>query len=310
MKKVLAIVGPTAVGKTATSIKLAKKFNGEIISGDSMQVYRKLDIGTAKITEDEKQGIVHHLINIRDIDQRFSVADFVSDATAAIAQITAAGKLPIIVGGTGFYLQALLNGLTLGGDQFESDQLRRELLAQAAVKGNEALHQRLAKVDPVAAERIPVNNVRRVIRALEVYIKTGHRFSDQTNRPRPYDAFIVGLTTDRATLYKRINQRVDQMMDQGLLDEARYVYQNGGTRLQAGKGIGYHEFEAYFSHDRTLAEAVDLVKKDSRHYAKRQLTWFRNKTKPHWYDIISDPGDVSRLNDDVRKWLESGDQSN
>ena len=303
MKKVLAIVGPTAVGKTALSIQLAHQFNGEIISGDSMQVYRGLDIGTAKVTAKEMDGITHHLIDIRDIDERFSVADFVSEAIKAIDLITSSGKLPIIVGGTGFYLQALLDGLELGGDQYQNADLRKQLREQADEKGNQALHDRLAEVDPQAAAEIPVNNVRRVIRALEVYIKTGRRFSDQKNDGRSFDAFLIGLTTDRALLYQRINQRVDMMMAAGLLEEAQFLYAHHGTEYQAGKGIGYHEFYPYFKGDITLEEAVDLVKKDSRHYAKRQLTWFRNKTRPNWYNLVEHPETITQIEADVRKWL-------
>lgn len=303
MKKVLAIVGPTAVGKTAMSIQIAKRFNGEIISGDSMQVYRTLDIGTAKVTEKEKQGIAHHLIDIRNIDERYSVADFVRDAEAAINDITDRNKLPIIVGGTGFYLQALLSGLELGGDTYTDNHLRQELLQVADSKGNVALHKRLAALDPIAARRIPVNNVRRVVRAIEVTLKTGHRFSDQVNQPRQIDAFIIGLTTERSLLYQRINQRVDLMVKNGLLSEARNLFDHGGTNLQAGKGIGYHEFDNYFAGQEPLEEAIEQVKKDSRHYAKRQLTWFRNKTKPHWYDVINSSKDRERLLTDVANWL-------
>ncbi|MFD1126133.1 tRNA (adenosine(37)-N6)-dimethylallyltransferase MiaA [Lentilactobacillus raoultii] len=305
MKKVLAIVGPTAVGKTAMSIRLAKRFNGEIISGDSMQVYRGLDIGTAKITEAEKENIPHHLIDIRDINQRFSVADFVRSASQAINQISAANKLPMIVGGTGFYLQALLDGLELGGDQFKNDDLRRQLLKEANQFGTQALYDRLKQVDPLAASKISSKNLRRIIRALEVYLKTGHRFSDQVNQPPEFDALIIGLTTDRKRLYDRINQRVDLMMNQGLLKEARFLYNHGGVNLQAGKGIGYHEFDDYFTGKINLDQAVELVKKDSRHYAKRQLTWFRNKTKPLWFDVLGFPDDVKRLETAVEEWLKA-----
>ncbi len=302
MNKLLAIVGPTAVGKTAMSIKLAQKFDGEIISGDSMQVYRGLDIGTAKVTDEEKAGIPHYLINVRDIHERFSVADFVHEATTLITDISDRHKLPIVVGGTGFYLQALLEGLTLGGDTYRDSELRKKLKAEAENQGPQKLHDRLAKVDPVSAARIPVNNVRRVVRALEVYIKTGQPISQQTNQQVDLDDFVVGLNTDRAILYQRINQRVDAMMAAGLLTEAKMLFENGGTELQAGKGIGYHEFDPYFEGRISLDQAVEQVKQDSRHYAKRQLTWFRNKTKPHWYDVITSPYDVNRLMKDVERW--------
>lgn len=307
MTKVLAIVGPTAVGKTALSIKLAHKFNGEIISEDSMQVYQGLDIGTAKVTKAEMDGVKHHLIDIRQIDERFSVADFVSAASKLIQSITAAGRLPIIVGGTGFYLQALLSGLELGGDQYQDDHLRNQLLDEARTNGNETLHQRLSRVDPDAAAGIPVNNVRRVVRALEVYIKTGHRFSEQQNAENQYDAFVIGLTTDRSLLYQRINERVDQMMKTGLLNEARHLYDEGGQEFQSGKGIGYRELFPYFEQRIPLDDAVDLIKKDSRHYAKRQLTWFRNKTqpKPNWYNLVEHPNTLKNIKNDVNEWLAS-----
>lgn len=307
MTKVLAIVGPTAVGKTALSIKLAHEFDGEIISGDSMQVYEGLDIGTAKVTKAEMDGVKHHLIDIRQIDERFSVADFVDTASKLIQSITASGRLPIIVGGTGFYLQALLSGLELGGDQYQDDHLRNQLLDEARTNGNEALHQRLSRVDLAAAAGIPVNNVRRVVRALEVYIKTGHRFSEQQNAENQYDAFVIGLTTDRSLLYQRINERVDQMMNTGLLNEARHLYDEGGQEFQSGKGIGYRELFPYFEQRMALDDAVDLIKKDSRHYAKRQLTWFRNKTqpKPNWYNLVEYPNTIENVKNDVSGWLDS-----
>lgn len=308
MTKIIAIVGPTAVGKTALSIELAHKFDGEVISGDSMQVYRTLDIGTAKVTPEEMAGITHHLINVRNVDQRFSVADFEQEASTQITKITSRGRLPIIVGGTGFYLQALLSGLQLGGDKYQDDTLRQQLLAEAESKGNQALHDRLAKVDPDAAASIPINNVRRVIRALEVYINTGHRFSEQKNVGSKYDAFVIGLTADRALLYRRINQRVDQMMAAGLLDEARRLFDQGGQKLQSGKGIGYRELFPYFAGQTSLEDAVDLIKKDSRHYAKRQLTWFRNKTdpQPNWYNLVEHPQQLFNVENDVGEWLANG----
>lgn len=305
MTKVLAIVGPTAVGKTGLSIKLAHRFNAEIISGDSMQVYRHLDIGTAKVTPTEMAGIKHHLIDVRNIDERFSVADFVHVASELIQSIHKAGKLPIIVGGTGFYLQALLSGMELGGDQYQNDDLRRQLLAEAQTNGDLALHQRLANIDPLAAKAIPVHNVRRIIRALEVYINTGHRFSDQHNAGSKYDVSVIGLNTERALLYQRINQRVDQMMTAGLLNEARWLFDHSGQQFQAGKGIGYRELFPYFQGQTALEEAVDLIKKDSRHYAKRQLTWFRNKTepRPNWYNLVQQPNRLWEIESSVAKWL-------
>ncbi len=304
MIKVLAIVGPTAVGKTELSINIAKAFNGEVISGDSMQVYRGLDIGTAKISDKEKQGVPHFLINIRDIGQRFSVADFVVEAKKKIKEISQRNHLPLIVGGTGFYLQALQDGLNLGGDKYDST-IRNNLLAELKNKGPLSLHQRLASLDLQAANNIPANNSRRVIRALEVFLKTGHKFSEQKqlNQNEPYDFFIIGLNTSRDILYSRINKRVDIMMADGLLKEAKLVYQELSPDKQAAKGIGYREFFPYFDGKIDLNKAVDNVKKDSRHYAKRQLTWFRNKTKPVWYDVILHHEEKKQILADISNWL-------
>ncbi|MHA8262896.1 tRNA (adenosine(37)-N6)-dimethylallyltransferase MiaA [Lactobacillaceae bacterium Melli_B3] len=303
MQKVLGIVGPTAVGKTALSIQLAKQFNGEIISGDSMQVYRHLDIGTAKVTEAEMDGVVHHLINIRNVDQRYSVADFVADASQLINEIHQRSKLPIIAGGTGFYLQALLDNLTLGGDDQSTGELRRHLQAQAKTVGKYAMWEQLLNVDPTAARQIPVNNVRRVIRALEVYQATGQRFSAQPQLVADqYDSLLIGLNTDRALLYERINHRVDLMMQAGLLDEAKWLFDQGGSKVAAGKGIGYRELYPYLNGQITLSDAVAKIKQDSRHYAKRQLTWFRNKMDVRWFDVIQHPNAISTVEKVVAKW--------
>lgn len=304
MQKIIVIVGPTAVGKTDLSIKLAQKFNGEIISGDSMQVYRHLDIGTAKILPTEQQGIPHHLINIKDVQERYSVADFVADAKQAIEDIANRGKLPIIVGGTGFYISALLNGLQLGGDYEFDSQLRTELLNIVERQGKSALLARLQAVDALAATQIDTANTSRMIRAIEVQEKTGHSILEQTNSAPAIDHYVITLTTDRAILYQRINSRVEQMMTAGLLEEAQWLFSQGGEKLPAGKGIGYREFNPYFNGERTLEEVVAEVKKDSRHYAKRQLTWFRNKTQVNgWYDLVTQPAELTKIETDVTNWL-------
>ncbi len=311
MEKVLAIVGPTAVGKTNLSIELAKKFNGEIISGDSMQVYKSLDIGTAKIKASEMQGIKHHLINIREIDQQYTVADFVNDARKIISELNQQGKLPIIVGGTGFYLQALLEGLSLGGTnsspENEKMAFREQLSESTKLYGNQWLHDQLNLVDPKAAETIPLNNIRRMIRALEVYEFTGEKFSEQSNLPTFYNSFVIGLNTDRELLYQRINQRVDEMFQEGLIKEAETLFQQGGIELPAGKGIGYREFDSFFNGSSSIEVVTDEIKKDTRHYAKRQLTWFRNKTKPHWYDLVRKVNSIEEIEIDVKKWLDVAD---
>lgn len=303
MQKVLIIVGPTAVGKTSLSIKLAKKLNGEVISGDSMQVYKHLDIGTAKVTKEESEGIVHHLIDIIDVDKRYSAADFVESANKLIDDIHKKGKLPIIVGGTGFYIQSLVDGLNLGGDHYDNEEYRNQMRAFAEENGKHALWLKLRSIDEVSAEKIGEENERRVIRALEVYHNTGVRFSEQTNNAVSIDPYIIALNTDRQVLYDRINKRVDIMFKEGLIDEAKWLDQKGDISLPAYKGIGYREFINYFHGDLDLEDVSELIKKDSRHYAKRQLTWFRNKMKVNWYGIISNMEVVKNIEKDVFNWL-------
>ena len=304
-QKVLVIVGPTAVGKTALSIKLAHEFNGEVISGDSMQVYQGLDIGTAKVTLTEMDGIPHYLIDILRPDQQFTVADFVSMSQTKLAEIGAQQKLPLIVGGTGLYVQALLDNFGLGATtQFTDEQVRADLEAFAAKEGKQALWDRLAQLDPQAAQKIPVNNVRRVVRALEVCQVSGQLFSAQADSASgDYDPLIIGLNTERQVLYQRINQRVDLMVKAGLVDEARQLYQAGGTKLAAGKGIGYKELYPYFAGTAPLADCVERIKINSRHYAKRQLTWFRNRMEVNWFDIVSDPDQQEQIKQLIASWL-------
>lgn len=301
--KVIAIVGPTAVGKTSLSIDLAKKFNGEIISGDSMQVYRGLDIGTAKVTTEEMDGIVHHLIDVRNIDESYSAADFQKAARQAIQEINNRGKLPIIVGGTGLYIQSLLWDYKLGseGDP-EDDSLRRKYEAFAETNGNQALWEKLQAVDPLAAEKIHYNNRKKMIRALEVFELTGHSILEPKEQPRElYDSFLIGLNTDRAVLYQRINQRVDLMVEQGLLTEAEKLAET--PEVQAAQGIGYKELFPYFSGNSSLEAALEEVKLHSRRYAKRQLTWFRNRMSVHWYDLVQHPSTINEIEETIEKWL-------
>lgn len=307
MRNIVLIAGPTAVGKTALSIQLAKHLNGEVVSGDSMQVYRHLDIGTAKVTKAEMDGVVHHLIDVRNVDQRFSVADFKQMAGDVIADIDERGKLPLVVGGTGFYLQALVENLSLGNDHFddESAHIRQHWHALADEKGVAYIHEQLAKKDPQAAAAIPQGNLRRTIRALEVIEKTGKRFSEQPSRAPQYNYFTVGLNTARPVLYQRINQRVDQMMAAGLLDEAKWLFDQGGLNYQAGKGIGYRELFSYFAGECSLDDAVAKIKQDSRHYAKRQLTWFRHHFDTHWYDLVSGIDSIEDIEEAIVDWLKS-----
>ena len=307
MTKAIAIVGPTAVGKTALSIQLAHDLNGEVISGDSMQIYRHLDIGTAKITPAEMDGVPHHLIDIRDLNQRFSAAEFQKLANEQIDQIAARQHLPMVVGGTGFYLQTLTENLALGADHFDeqSQRIRDYWHQMADQKGPEAVWKQLYQKDPQAAKKIPVGNLRRVIRALEVIEKTGQLFSQQTQTKSDNEFLLIGLTTERSVLYERINQRVDLMIKEGLLDEARWLYEQGGENYQSGKGIGYRELFPYFKGETTLADAIAKIKQDSRHYAKRQLTWFRNKMNVQWYDLVSGRNTTNEIEADVKEWLKN-----
>ncbi|WP_125574545.1 tRNA (adenosine(37)-N6)-dimethylallyltransferase MiaA [Levilactobacillus huananensis] len=305
MEKVLAIVGPTAVGKTALAIALAQKFNGEIISGDSMQVYRHLDIGTAKATPAEQAQAVHHLVDVCDVDEQFTVAKFVAATQELITEIHDRGHLPIIAGGTGFYLQALFDGLRLGSSAPGDSAAREKFQAIAAEEGPQALWQRLADQDPVAASKIPVTNVRRTVRALEVIDVTGRPFSHQADSGAQYDERYLALNTDRALLYDRIDQRVDQMVAAGLTDEVAWLAAQGGTALPAATGIGYRELLPVIDQPDAWPAAVDQIKQDSRHYAKRQLTWFRNQTTATWYDLVQHPEQRAIIDDQVGQWLRS-----
>lgn len=303
MQKVLAIVGPTAVGKTSLSVELAKRWNGEIISGDSMQVYQRLDIGTAKITPEEMQGIPHHLINVRTVQERFTAADFKNTASQLIKEINGRNRLPIIVGGTGFYLQALLNDLQLGTANEDRQQVEK-VRAALNQQEDDALRKQLKRVDPVSYANIDLNNRRRVIRALEVYQTTRQKFSEQTKSrgELAYDAFLIGLNTERAKLYERINQRVEIMLEQGLEAEARWLFKQPEVP-QAVKGIGYREWPAYFAGEQPYSTTVAQIQKDSRHYAKRQLTWFRNQMDVNWFDIIQNPNEKQIINQEIEEWL-------
>ncbi|MDN6195882.1 MAG: tRNA (adenosine(37)-N6)-dimethylallyltransferase MiaA [Atopostipes suicloacalis] len=310
-EKIIVIVGPTAVGKTSLSIKIAKKFNGEIISGDSMQIYKDLDIGTAKVTSKEKKGIPHHLIDMKAVEEDYSVADFQKEASDKISDIMDRGRRPIIVGASGLYIESLL--FPVSHAKVAANTAFRENLEQFAKDmGNEALWKRLNHLDPKAANKIHPNNIRRVIRALEVYEETGKLFSTFQNERKKkksrYDYFIIGLNTDRTLLYERINYRVDKMVEKGLVGEAKNLWSKVGPELktQSTKGIGYKELFNYFNGKIALKEAIDLIKKHSRHYAKRQLTWFRNRFKNiHWYDLVQEPKTIENSYQEIGEFLEN-----
>ena len=285
---VVAVVGPTATGKTALGVTLAQHFSGEVISCDSMQIYKGLDVGTAKVTPEETCGIPHHGVDILTPDKTFSVADFAAMAAELEQQISARGNLPILVGGTGLYVQSFLYGVRFAEEKAPAG-LREQLTAELAEKGGAAMYEELRSVDPEAAAAIHPNNQVRVLRALEHYRATGKKLSEQKadSLPpeRPYRSLILGLDfPDRAGLYRRIDLRVDKMLDAGILQEAEYVWQNRETFRTAAQAIGYKEFFPYFEGAAPLEACTEKLKQASRNYAKRQLTWFRHMDGVVWLD--------------------------
>ncbi|KJK30772.1 tRNA (adenosine(37)-N6)-dimethylallyltransferase MiaA [Paenibacillus polymyxa] len=286
--KLLVLVGPTAVGKTKLSIEMARQFDAEIISGDSMQVYRHMDIGTAKISEQEMKGIKHHLIDIHEPEYPYSVAQFQEDCRRLIPDIQSRGKLPFIVGGTGLYVESVCYEYQfseVGADE----AFRQEQLDYADQYGADALHARLQAVDPESALRLHPNDRRRVVRALEIYHVSGTTLSSQLasqKKESPYQLCIVGLTMDRQMLYKRIEDRIDGMLDQGLVAEVTSLMERG-VRSDAisMQGLGYKEISSYLRGEVSLEEAVTWLKRDTRHFAKRQLSWFRHMKDIQWVDV-------------------------
>lgn len=286
MERLIGIIGPTAVGKTNLGIELARRLNTEIISGDSMLVYRDFDIGTAKPSLEEQAGIVHHLIDILEPTEEFNVTKFKELASQHISSINQRGKIPILVGGTGLYVKSLVEDYQFNetpGDE----AYRMELEALASVHGKEYVHAMLQKVDPKSAERLHVNDFRRVIRALEVYHLGGENISQEKKVDTlAYDAKIVGLTMERSKLYERINKRVDLMVEAGLVKEVEGLLNRGiAPDCQAMKGIGYKEILAYLQGEVSLDFAIDTLKKSTRHFAKRQLTWFRKMPYIEWHNV-------------------------
>ncbi|RDW17762.1 tRNA (adenosine(37)-N6)-dimethylallyltransferase MiaA [Oceanobacillus chungangensis] len=284
-KTVVAIVGPTAVGKTKLSIEMAKRFNGEIISGDSMQVYKGFDIGTAKISEEEAQGIPHHMIDILNPNESFSVADYQYYVQKYIEEVSAKGKLPIIVGGSGLYIQAALYNYNFA-EQKRDEALTSKFEQIIERDGIMPLYQQLEEIDPEQAQKIHPNNHRRVIRALEIYETTGMTmtaYQEKQTLESPYNLILIGLEMERELLYKRINQRVDLMIASGLVEEVKALYDQGLEKSQAMTAIGYKEFIPYFKNGESLEQAIEVLKRNSRRYAKRQYTWFKNKMDIKWY---------------------------
>ena len=302
MKEPLIIIaGPTAAGKTALSVALAKRIGGEIISADSMQVYRGMDIGTAKVTPEEAAGVPHHLIDVLDPKEPFNVMTFRRMVKESIREVRERGNVPVLVGGTGFYIQSVLYDV-----QFEEDassaELRETLEREAKETGPEKMHERLAALDPEAAAAIHPNNVKRVVRALEYCLATGRKISEhneaQRKRTSPYRFLYYVLTMDRAALYRRIDMRVDRMMEEGLLEEVKRLRDSGVTEdMVSMQGIGYRQMFDYLTGIATLDEAVERIKRETRHFAKRQLTWFRREPDARWINLSDYGGDRLKILD-------------
>ena len=288
MKPLVILAGPTAVGKTELSIRLAKRINGAIISADSMQVYKYMDIGSAKIMPDEMEGVKHYLIDELDPSDEFNIVRFQQMAKDALKEIYANGQIPIVAGGTGFYIQALLYDIDFT-HQDSDEAFRKEMADYAAEYGTEALHEKLKEIDPVSYKTIHANNTKRVIRALEYYRMTGQPISahneQEHQKVSPYNFAYFVLTDDRKHLYDRIDYRVDLMMKKGLVDEVKNLYDMGYHKdMVSMQGLGYKELLSYLDGECSLEEAVYIIKRETRHFAKRQLTWFRRERDVIWLD--------------------------
>jgi tRNA dimethylallyltransferase len=299
----VVILGPTAVGKTAVAICLAEEFNGEIVSADSRQVYRGMDIGTAKPTPEERARVPHHLIDVVEPDEEFHLARFQRLARAAIDDILSRGKVPFLVGGTGQYIRAVVEGWRVPPVP-PDEELRRRLYAEAERHGPAHLHRRLAAVDPQAAARIHPHNVRRIVRALEVYEATGRPISEwQTKQPPPYRILQIGLTMPRAELYRRIDARIDRMIEQGLVEEVRRLVEQGyDFSLPAMQSLGYAQFKPYFAGQATLDEVIREIKRETRRFVRHQYAWFREDDPDiHWIDVTQEP--CAQIRELVEKFL-------
>ncbi|PKM50664.1 MAG: tRNA (adenosine(37)-N6)-dimethylallyltransferase MiaA [Firmicutes bacterium HGW-Firmicutes-7] len=309
MKKPLIIIaGPTASGKTNLSVELAKRINGEIISADSMQVYRHMNIGTAKVTKREEQGIKHYLIDVIDPRDPFNIHIFQQMAKVAIEEILAKGKVPILVGGTGFYIQAILYDISFDETQVDNSY-RNSLELLAAENGNQYLHNLLKEVDEESFNKIHANNVKRVIRALEYYKQTGSPISkhneEEKKKCSPYNYLFYMLNMDRQLLYNRIDQRVDDMFAKGLIEEVSELKNRGYTKeLVSMQGLGYKETFAYLENECNLEEAKYIIKRDTRHFAKRQLTWFRREKNIRWLNLEEFEFNVENILDKIIKDIE------
>lgn len=308
LPRMVAIGGPTATGKTALSVALAKEFGGEVINADSMQIYRGLDVGTAKPAAGERQGIPHHLMDFLPPEAPYSVADFTAAAAPLIEQLNSAGKLPIVTGGTGLYITSLMKGTAFAPEKTDP-AIRARLQAEADEQGSAALYARLQQIDPAYAEKLHPNNLPRVIRALELFEATGRRMSEQQRAALaaepPYRSLCICLTCrDRAELYRRIDRRVDSMLQNGVLEEAKLVYDNRETYRTAAQAIGYKEFFPYFAGEVSLNDCTNRLKQATRNYAKRQLTWFRHQADGVWLYVDEEPP-APRAAELVRQFLQN-----
>ena len=306
--RVVAVGGPTASGKTALSVALAKAFDGEIINADSMQIYRNLDVGTAKPSAEERQGIPHYLLDFLEPEMPYSVADFTAAADPLIRKLTARGKLPVVVGGTGLYITSLLNGMNFAPGKIDP-AIRARLQARADAVGGAVLYAQLQSIDPDYAAQVHPNNLPRVIRALELYEATGRKMSAERISARaaepPYRSLCLCLTCrDRAALYDRIGRRVDLMVKNGVLDEAKQVYDHRESYRTAAQAIGYKEFFPYFEGTASLEECTEKLKQATRNYAKRQLTWFRRQNDAVWL-YIDEENVIDRACSLVREFLQN-----
>ena len=306
----LILTGPTAVGKTDLSIALAKKINGAVISADSMQVYRGMDIGSAKVTREEMQGVPHYLIDVLNPEDEFHVVRFQEMAKSALQEIYAKKQIPIIAGGTGFYIQALLYDIDFT-EQEEDTELREHYAALAKEHGNEYLHEMLRRVDPASAKIIHANNVKRTIRALEYFEKTGQTISKHNEQERakesPYDFRYFVLTDERAHLYERIDHRVDLMLEAGLVDEVKCLREQGCHKgMVSMQGLGYKEILSWLDGEISYEEAIYLLKRDTRHFAKRQLTWFRRERDVIWLNKCDYDYEDSRILEEILNIITAG----
>ena len=288
-KKLVVIAGPTASGKTSISIALAKKIHGEIISADSMQVYKYMDIGSAKVTQEEMHGVSHYLIDTFEPDEEFNVHRFQSLAKEAMTQIYSHNAIPIIAGGTGFYIQSVIYDIDFSKTD-EENYIRQKVESFLLKNGSKQLYLWLEKIDPESAKKIHINNIKRVQRAIEYYLLTGEKMSEHNAREKkkvsPYDLTYIVLTMERDLLYERINQRVDRMIEKGLVEEVRLLKNKGYSKeMTSMQGLGYKEIYDYLNGEYTLEEAIYTIKRDTRHFAKRQLTWFRREKNVQWIRV-------------------------